>query len=70
MKRGDLDVWYLAALLFPPLACLGVGKFGACILNTLICLTIVGIPLAMMHAWYVVKEADRDKFGGRVVVVK
>lgn len=46
---------YLLALLAPPLACIGAGKFWHAVLNLLLCFTFIGIPVAMIHAWMVVK---------------
>lgn len=48
---------YILVFVCPPLACLGAGKFLSSILNALLCVTIVGMPLAMMHAWGVVKAS-------------
>jgi uncharacterized membrane protein YqaE (UPF0057 family) len=46
---------YLLALLAPPIACLAAGRFWHAALNFLLCCTLIGIPVAMIHAWYVVK---------------
>lgn len=47
---------YILALICPPLACLGAGKFLHALINLILCLTVFGIPLALIHAWYVVKN--------------
>ena len=59
---------YLMCFLFPPLACLAAGRLFATVLNGLICCTIVGIPLAWLHAWCVVKSSYREH--QRVYVVE
>lgn len=48
---------YILVFVCPPLAVLGAGKFFGSIMNALLCLTIIGMPLAMIHAWYAVKES-------------
>lgn len=58
------SVLYLLALVAPPLACLCAGRFWHFVLNLVLCLTLYGIPIAMVHAWYVVKAAS-DPFAGR-----
>ena len=59
---------YVLALLFPPLACIGAGKFWHFILNTIFCATLIGIPIAWIHAWCVVKGSYREIAGTRVYV--
>jgi uncharacterized membrane protein YccF (DUF307 family) len=48
---------YILALCCPPLACLGAGRFWHAVLSLALCVTLVGIPVAMIHAWFVVKGA-------------
>ena len=55
---------YLFALACPPLACLLAGKFLHALLNLVMVLTVLLIPVAMVHAWYVVKGSE--KRGGPV----
>ena len=52
-------MYYIIALLCPPLACLMVGRFWASVLNFAMCCTIILGPLAMIHAWYVVRGSER-----------
>ena len=56
---------YLAALLAPPLACILLGRFLHAVLNFVLCATVFGIPLAMVHAWMLVKESNRQLIGSR-----
>lgn len=58
---------YVLALTIPPLACIGAGKFLHSLINSFLCLTLVGYPLAMVHAWFVVKGSYGGD--GRVTVV-
>ena len=46
---------YLMVFILPPLACLMAGRFWQSVLNALFCLTVVGMPIAVLHAWQVVK---------------
>ena len=48
---------YLIALLCPPLACLMAGRFCSFMVNAFLCGTIIGIPIALIHAWLVVQSS-------------
>lgn len=48
---------YLIALALPPVACLMVGRFLHAVVSLVLCLTVYGYPLAMIHAWALVKSS-------------
>lgn len=60
---------YVLAFLLPPLACVGAGRFTHSLLNSLLCLTVVGYPLAVVHAWFVVKGSYESTARMPMVVV-
>lgn len=61
---------YILALILPPLACLGAGKFWHAVLNTCLCLTVIGYPVAMLHAWFVVQGSYQRECRGSVVLIQ
>ena len=61
---------YLLALTLPPVACLCAGRFWHAVLNLALCLTLVGIPVAVIHAWCVVKGSYEAAGRGVNVVVR
>ena len=54
-RKGDLPMLYLIALVLPPLACLLKGRFIHFLVSAALCATVYGYPLAMIHAWALVK---------------
>lgn len=58
---------YFLAWFLPPLALLLVGKPFQATANLLLCLTLVGIPIAMIWAFVVVAGAKADKRNRKLV---
>lgn len=61
---------YIFAVTCPPLACFCAGEFWRSVLASLLCVTLVLYPVAVVLAWYTVKESYRPRRGrGATVVV-
>ena len=58
---------YLLALLVPPIACIGAGKFWHAVLNFVMCSTLFLWPFAIIHAWVVVRGV-KNSSGTSIVI--
>lgn len=47
---------YILGFFFPPLAVLLCGRIFQTILNLILCVTVIGLPLAVLHAWLIVYD--------------
>ena len=52
---------YLLCVLLPPLAVFLTGRMGAFLVSLLLMVTLVGWPISVIHAFFVVSDAKADQ---------